>query len=211
MAEIPNRAGALAAAVSQDDGSRESRHSRGQSLVEFALILPIIAFILLGILDMSRVFTSMMAIESAAREAADYGAWQSGNWSGDPTDKDLARYKTEAGMRARACIASRNLTDFMGSTTSCTNPSIAIDLLDEGGNSAFSPDGQLKTSCDQAVRKQDQSDLGPCRVRVDLTYTFDLIIPVGIDFGGTRLGLPQDVTFTRSSIFAISDFSVDPT
>ncbi len=166
---------------------------------------------LVAILDFSRVFTSMMAVEFAAREAADYGAWQSSNWSGNLADGDSARFKTEAGMKARACIASRNLTDFVGTTTECTNPAISIDLIDENGNSAIAADGTLKTNCDQAVRKAGEVDLGPCRVKVDLTYTFDVILPLGVDIGGARLGLPQDVTFTRSSIFAISDFSVDPT
>jgi len=184
-------------------------HSRGQALVEFALVLPILAIMLLGILDLSRVFTSMMTVESAAREAADFGAWQSVNWQGDANDSDANRYKTEAGMRARACAASENLTDFEGTHLDCTNPSISIDLLDENGSSALNDDGSLRTNCDEASRTQGATDLGPCSVKVDLTYTFDLIVPVGIDFFGTHLGLPQQVTFTRTSIFATSDFSLD--
>jgi hypothetical protein len=179
-------------------------------VVEFALILPILAFMLLGIYDFARVFTSIMAVESAAREAADYGAWKSGNWDGDPSDADSARYKTEAGMRARACTATRNLTDFEGSQTACTNPDIQIDLLDEDGGSALPADGRVTSDCELAKRTQGSKDLGPCWVKVDLTYTFDLVVPVGIDFGGTRLGLPSEISFTRSSIFAISDFSIDP-
>jgi hypothetical protein len=180
-------------------------------VVEFALILPIIAFLLVGILDFSRVFTAMMTVESAAREAADYGAWQSGNWSGDLDDTDSAHHKTIDGMKGRACIASRNLWDFSGDLADCTNPSIAIDVIDQNGNSAVGSDGLIEADCDEAVRKAGANDLGPCRVKVDLTYTFDLIVPIGFDVGGTRLGLPQTVTFVRSSTFAISDFSVDPT
>jgi hypothetical protein len=177
--------------------------------VEFALVLPILAFILLGIADFARVFTSMMAVESAAREAADFGAFKSGNWSGDPTDPTTNRAKTEAGMKARACTAASNLTDFVGSATNCSNPSVAIDVLDEDGDSVLSSGTPIGAGCDQAERKQGNADLGPCRVKVDLTYTFDLLIPVGFDFGGVRIGLPSDITFTRSSIFAMSDFSID--
>ena len=183
--------------------------SSGQSLVEFALVLPILVIILLGILDMSRVFTSMMTVESAAREAADYASWQSTNWQGDPTDPTSNRYKTEAGLRARACTASRNLVGFAGDTVGCTNPSISFDILDEKGLSALAPDGTATSDCDQASRTNGTNDLGPCRVQVDLTYTFDLIAPVGFDLFGTRIGLPQQLTFTRTSIFAMSDFSID--
>lgn len=164
---------------------------------------------LLGILDLSRVFTSMMTVESAAREAADYGAWQSANWQGDVSDPDSNRYKTEAGMKARACTAARNLVDFEGTHLYCTNPAIDIDLLDENGNSAIDAGGTVLADCDKASRGAGPIDPGPCRVKVDLVYTFDLIVPVGIDFFGTHLGLPQQVTFTRTSIFAMSDFSID--
>ena len=172
------------------------RRQRGQALVEFALAVPIIFFILLGIYDMARVYTAQMAVESAAREAADFGAFNSERWMGDPTDTDSNYYKTVAGMTERACVATQTLEDYVGNASTCTNPDITIALT--GTN------GQAANNCDDASRPQ-----GPCWVQVDLEYDFDVLVPLGIDFFGARLGLPDTLTFTQSSTFAISDFTVD--
>jgi Flp pilus assembly protein TadG len=55
--------------------SRSPRRSRGQSLVEFALILPILMLILLGTIDFGRVLFSWIAVHNAAREAAAHAIW----------------------------------------------------------------------------------------------------------------------------------------
>jgi hypothetical protein len=46
--------------------------SRGQSMVEFALILPILMFLLMGFFDIGRVVLSHDALGHAAREGARY-------------------------------------------------------------------------------------------------------------------------------------------
>jgi Flp pilus assembly protein TadG len=46
------------------------KSQKGQSLVEFALVLPILIFILFGIIDFSRVFHAYLTIDHAGREAA---------------------------------------------------------------------------------------------------------------------------------------------
>jgi Flp pilus assembly protein TadG len=53
--------------------SRRPVHLRaftGQSLVEFALVLPLITLLLLGAVDLTRAFYSYIALQNATREAA---------------------------------------------------------------------------------------------------------------------------------------------
>jgi hypothetical protein len=50
------------------------REPRGQSLVEFALLLPLLLIILLGVADFGRVFQAGIMMESATRAAAEAGA-----------------------------------------------------------------------------------------------------------------------------------------
>lgn len=47
---------------------------RGQSLVEFALVLPLLLVLLLGVADFGRVFAAGITIEAATRNAAEVGA-----------------------------------------------------------------------------------------------------------------------------------------
>src|SRR2546426_12540385 len=50
--------------------ARRDRAHHGQSLVEFALILPIMAPLFLGAVDLTRAFYYYIALENASREAA---------------------------------------------------------------------------------------------------------------------------------------------
>jgi len=49
-------------------------HSRGQSLVEFAITLPILLIILAGVLDLGRLYYVYVAVTDAAAEGASYAA-----------------------------------------------------------------------------------------------------------------------------------------
>ena len=49
---------------------------RGQALVEFAMLVPLMLLLAVALGDFGRLFTAGMGVESAAREAADYGAMQ---------------------------------------------------------------------------------------------------------------------------------------
>ena len=62
----------IAARSSEDDGAPSVR--RGQTLVEFALVLPMLLVLLLGVADFGRVFQAGIMVESASRNAAETAA-----------------------------------------------------------------------------------------------------------------------------------------
>ena len=161
--------------------------------MEFTLLAPIMIIMLVAIADMARLYTTMMSVESAAREAADFGAFYTFNWETTPVDN---RSLTEAEMTRRACVAASNLPDYAGpaDNSTCTNPTVvSIDLIE--------PPGVIDCS---AVPRDDE----PCWVEVTLRHTFRLIAPLSFDFFGTTLGVPNSITFERSSTYAISDFEI---
>jgi Flp pilus assembly protein TadG len=170
---------------------------RGQSVVELAIIVPVLMFLFLAIADFARLYTTMLTVEAAAREAADFGTLYPWNWDGDPADPTSNVAKTVEGMEDRACIAASNLSDYVGPDDACSNPSFAYDL-DEA------PAGVAEDACDVVPRTST-----PCNVVVTLTYDFRLIVPVSIPFFGGSLGFPSTLTFDRTSVFAISDFEID--
>ena len=165
--------------------------------MELALLLPLLLLLFLAIADFARLYTTMLSVESAAREAADFGAFNSSNWQGSSADPSSNHAKTLSQMATRACVAARSLPDYddpdNDPATGCNNPAMVVELIEPSPG----------TDC--SVKTNDP----PCRVKVTLTHTFDLIAPMNITAFGTQLGLPSQVTFSRSSIFAISDYGVD--
>ena len=51
-----------------------NQKTKAQSLVEFAILLPIFMLVVLGIFDLGRVIYTLSALHNAAREGARYGA-----------------------------------------------------------------------------------------------------------------------------------------
>ena len=155
--------------------------------------------IMLAVADMARIYTTLIAVESAAREAADYGTFGSQRWN--PTLYTV----TEAEMKRRACVAARNLPDYIGPDNNCTNPTFRYELSgDRGGTWTPSPATADVTAlaCDNVVR------VPPCWVRVTLHYDFHLIAPLHLDAFGVSLGLPNTLSFERSSTFPITDLEL---
>jgi hypothetical protein len=80
--------------------SHRSRHSRGQALVEFAVILPILLLVVLLALDFGRVFFGWVGLQNAARQGANHAALNPTAWGtpGDPEAQALylARIENDA-------------------------------------------------------------------------------------------------------------------
>ncbi len=175
---------------------------RGQSVVEFALVFPIMVIVLLATLDFARIYTTMMSIESAAREAADYGTTLgAGKWqAGAPMDGTVVE------MRKRACVASSDLPDYVDPdgdpSTGCTNPSFDYCMTPTQGG--------LCGPVDPAAGCEIPTRLQPCTVTVTLTHVFRLLAPLNIEFLGVQIGFPSTITIQRNSTFAMTDIGLAP-
>ena len=73
------------------------RSHKGQSLVEFALLLPILLIILVIVADLSRAIAARVCLSNAAREGARYGANHPLDWGGI-RNRVLLEYN-DTGMR----------------------------------------------------------------------------------------------------------------
>ena len=167
-------------------------------MVEFALVLPIMVFLMLAIIDFARIYTTMLSVESAAREAADFGTFGSQKWN--PAIYSLPVDGTEAKMLLRACTASSNLPDYVGPDTGCTNPAFAYELSGDKGATWQPFDAGL--ACDNATREP------PCWLKVTLSYNFRTFVPLNLEIFGVTYGLPTTLTFQRSSVFAMTDLNL---
>lgn len=76
------------------------RHQAGQNLVEFALVLPVLLMICLGILDLGRSFYTYIALTNAAREAARYAAL-----NGVTSSAKVTQEFTTSGNDVSGCVA----------------------------------------------------------------------------------------------------------
>jgi hypothetical protein len=182
--------------VSRHPAARE----RGQSVVEFALVLPLMVILLLAIVDFARIYTTMLSVESAAREAADYGTTLgAGKWqAGAPMDGTVAE------MQKRACVAASDLPDYEDPdgdpVTGCTNPGFAYCMTPTAGGTC-GPVNPID-GCEIPTRSE------PCTVTVTLTYQFHMIAPVNVELLGVTIGFPSTLTFQRDSTFAMTDIDI---
>lgn len=76
---------------------RSRQRSRGQGVVEFALILPVLVFLLLVTLDFGRLFMSYVTLTNTTRVAANFGATDPGAFTGTP---DTTTYDAVVGRES---------------------------------------------------------------------------------------------------------------
>jgi Flp pilus assembly protein TadG len=185
----------------------QRRSRSGQSVVEFALVAPLLVILLFAIVDFARIYTTVMSVESSAREAADFGTtlgaakWQAGS----------ARDTTVAEMQKRTCTASSNLPEYVDPDddpgTGCENPSFAYCVTPDDGDPATTETCGPINDLDGC---QDPLRVTPCKVTVTITYDFRLLAPLNVEFLGVTVGLPSTITLGRDSTFAMTDIEIAP-
>lgn len=104
----------------RDSSERNRRRSLGQSLVEFALILPIVLTLTGAAIDLSRVFGVWVTLDSATRDAAEQVA----------SDVTVTS-QSQAATRGKAILCSQLVATAgfaapAGAPTACTSPSATV-------------------------------------------------------------------------------------
>lgn len=140
------------------------RIPRGQSIVEFALLLPVFLVILGGALDLGRLFHAYVAIENAAKEGALYGA-------SDPRCSD-----TKDGCVAPNTVRWRVENEAVGV------PALTHTVTCLAGNGG---DGDLID-----VNQCERGD----RYRVSVESRFDFVTPILAPILGDHLDLRSAAT-----------------
>jgi Flp pilus assembly protein TadG len=161
------------------------RSHAGQSVVEFALVAPVILLLLVAIADFGRLYTSAVAVEAAAREAADYGSFHAINWQTTPVDN---RSILVAQMEKRACTAAagshlEGYAEPPGTVdhATCSNPQFSYFL---------EPD---VPACSNSLTEP------PCVVHVRMDYDFETILGI--------TPLPATLHISRDSRFQMADLT----
>jgi len=171
---------------SNADRDRAPARARGQSLVEFALVLLPLFLLILGVVQFGLIFNSYVTMTNAAREGARTGTVYVYDRTLTKAQNDAAR---NAAIRA-SVLASMNLL-------AKTSPQFA-------GGSTWTADGTTFTNGDTTITYAVPAGVTESDPRVGQTITVratyhqDLIIPMIAallpqDANG-RLALPGEVT-----------------
>lgn len=105
----------------------------GQSLIEFALLIPMLLLLILGTMDIGRLFYMRMVLTNAAREGVNYLAYF-------PEDKDQGYAHTFFMIANEANSSNVDFADLVVNITGCCTPgqpvgvtiSTQVDLVFDG-------------------------------------------------------------------------------
>lgn len=102
---------------------RVARRTRGQAMVEFALVLPVLLFMLVMTIDVGRLFYSYVGVANAAREGAAYAI--ASDASGNPRARDTSTVAAYALQEltgdASAYAVATVCRDNAGAIIACTS------------------------------------------------------------------------------------------
>ena len=96
-----------------------SHGSRGQSLVELALVLPLALGLMGSGTDFARVYQAWITLQGSTRIAAEAAATQS-----------TTATAAQSIATQRACSEMAGIAGFAGTLLACTNPTVAVTSFD---------------------------------------------------------------------------------
>jgi Flp pilus assembly protein TadG len=77
--------------------NRRRRSSRGQTVAEFAMVLPVLLLLLFGSIDFGGYFGTRMSVQNAARAGVAYAVVNPTSWSGSTSIATATEHASEFG------------------------------------------------------------------------------------------------------------------
>ena len=128
---------------------------RGDSIVEFAILVPTLVLILFGVLELGRVVDAWLVVHNAAREGARAG---------------VLVYPDSASLSAAQSAATAYLNAGLGPTIRSDIASISMPVASFGSNTGSNDTVQVSTAADvQLYTPLFQTMLGNSTVHVSAT------------------------------------------
>ncbi len=191
-----------------------SRSERGQGLVEFGLVLPLLLIFLLGVADFGRVFADGIALEAAVRNTAEAAAQEYLQLCSTPGYTngcdDLVQGDYD-GLHVLAlevgCREAERLTNLQPTGSgACTNPIIAMCVHDDNAGDANNCGQEALGAPLECSRMSDPWSAvraGPVDgrpyVEVRMCYLFAPMIPLTEGWWG-------QVRLQRENNFAVQNY-----
>lgn len=187
-----------------DRHRRDRRHRRrGQSLVEFAIVLPILLFLTLVALDFGRVYLGWINLQSMSRIGANLAANNPTAWQAGGDASVQAQYQNQ--IRNDAAATNCQLPT-VGGVATAPDPTFS----DSDGNGAADDIGdaaKVQLSCNFVLITPGIKDVLGGSIAVSASSVFPINTGMSATGGGGPPGSPPNAAFTGNGSLAPSSLS----
>jgi hypothetical protein len=191
--------------------ARSTDSTRGQSLVEFTLILPIMLIILLLVGDFGRLFAAGITVESAARNAAEVAAAEYNRALLLPSVDYAAVHKAAWSSVCDEASTLPNATPGSGGGECDGLPTLVCvhDTADPTCGSVYNDASGVPAACASFAAGASNGLTGSESkfVEVRVCYRFNTIFEMTIPtIGGPLQALGGDFFLERARVFSVADY-----
>lgn len=157
------------------------QRQKAQAMIEFALVLPILMLIIVGLLEVGRAIFMYSSVITASREGSRYGSAAGDNLNGDPLYQD--------------CLGIKNAAKKAGALLNLQNDDIII-RYDHGPNSTI-----FDTCSDPDGLDENVVKVAGDRIIVEIRVQYNPMIPLFIPL--SSMTFSEESARTLNSIISI--------
>jgi PKD repeat protein len=174
--------------------------SRGQSLVEFAIVLPILLLLTLVALDFGRVYLGWINLQSMSRIAANLAANNPTAWQGAGDANVKAKYQNQ--IRSDALATNCALPTVAGVQTA-PGP-VFIDTNGNGATDDIGDSASVSLSCTFNLITPGIKSIVGNSITVSSSSVFPVKSGMTAAMGGPAVGTAPNAAFTGNGMLAPS-------